>query len=102
MAQSSKMTNDGKKSTSEHPVSDRLKNTLHDSVDTLSDKAAQAEERIRETAQASSQTLDEKQKELKAKWEGSPVKKYASENPVATAGIAFAAGMLLSSFLKRK
>ena len=88
--------------TAEHPVADKLKDTLHGSVDTLAEKVGTAEETIRETAQSSSETLAAKQNELEAKWNPSTVKKYATENPVVTAGIAFSVGMLVSAFLKRK
>lgn len=102
MSQSPQLTDGAMKANSEHPVSDKLKNSLHDSVDTLAGKAAKAEETIRDTTQASAETLEQKQKEMQDKWETSRVKQYATENPVATAGIAFAAGMLVSSLLKTK
>lgn len=86
----------------EHPVTDALQANLHDSVDTLAEKAGSAEERIRETAQSSSESLAKKQSEIEDKWNKSAVKKYAVENPVATAGIAFTVGMLVSSLLKRR
>ena len=86
----------------EHPVTDKLQGTLHSSVDTLAGKAGKAEQTIRETAQSSSETLAQKQSEIEDKWNKSSVKKYAVENPVATAGIAFTVGMLVSSLLKRK
>tara|TARA_R110002050_G_scaffold191458_1_gene326214 strand:+ start:719 stop:1021 length:303 start_codon:yes stop_codon:yes gene_type:complete len=86
----------------DHPVADKLQNTLHDSVDALADKVGSAEEVIRETAQSSSATLAKKQIEIESKWNNSVVKKYATENPIATAGLAFSAGMLISALLKRK
>ncbi len=88
--------------TNEHPVADKLKDTLHESVDTLTAKVGNAEEVLRDTAQSSSETLAAKQMEMEAKWNASSVKKYATENPVVTAGIAFSVGMLVSAFLKRK
>jgi len=86
----------------EHPVSDRIKETLHDSVDALSEKAAATESSVREAAKTGSQNFNAKQKELEGKWNQSSARRYATENPVTTAGIAFAAGMLLSSFLNKK
>jgi len=38
---------------------------------------------------------------MKQKWLGSSVRNYAVENPVAAAGITFAAGMLVASLLKK-
>jgi ElaB/YqjD/DUF883 family membrane-anchored ribosome-binding protein len=86
----------------EHPVADKLQGTLHESVDTMAGKVGSAEEAIRETAQSSSETLTRKRSELESSWNNSAVKKYATENPIATAGLAFSAGMLISALLKRK
>ncbi len=103
MSQSNQGTNNNLKTAAEstHPVADKLKDTLHGSVDTLAEKAAATEASLRESATKGSENFNAKQKELEAKWEHSGIKKYATENPVATAGIAFAAGMLLSSILRR-
>ena len=95
-------SNSEKKSKSTHPLSDKVQNTLHESVDTLAEKAASTEDRLRHAAQSSSENFAAKQQEVQEKWEQSSVKKYATENPIATAGIAFAAGVLLTSILRRK
>ncbi|TEW54874.1 DUF883 domain-containing protein [Psychromonas sp. RZ22] len=100
MAQSKKTTNTDAKD--EHPVTDKLQDSLHNSIDTLSEKVASIEETLREKAHTSSETLAEKQVEIEDKWNSSAIKKYAAENPLATAGIAFTVGMLVSSLLKRK
>lgn len=84
------------------PISDKVTETLHQSVDTLSGHAATAEEKIRNTAAASAENLGQKQLQAREYWDQSAVGKYTKENPVATAGIAFAAGMLLTTFLRRK
>lgn len=84
------------------PIADKVTETLHQSVDTLSEHAATAEEKLRHTASASAETMGEKQQQVKQYWDQSAVGKYTKENPVATAGIAFAAGMLLTTFLRRK
>jgi len=104
MPQSKKETKAELKNTiqQEHPVADKLQSTLHESVDTMAGKVGTAEEAIRETAQSSSATLIKKQAEIESKWNNSAVKKYAAENPIATAGLAFSAGMLISALLKRK
>ena len=91
-----------KKSKSTHPVSDKVQDTLHESVDTIAEKVASTEDKLRDAAQSGSESLAAKQKEMQDKWQQSAVKKYATENPVATAGIAFAAGVLLTSLLRRK
>lgn len=90
------------KSNSGTPIADSMTETLHQSVDTLSGHAATAEENIRNTAASSAETIEEKQQQAKQYWDQSAVGKYTKENPLATAGIAFAAGMLLTTFLRRK
>lgn len=95
-------SNSIKKSASTHPVSDKVQNSLHESIDTLAQKAASTEERLRDVAHSGSENIAAKQQEVQEKWHQSAVKKYATENPIATAGIAFAAGVLLTSILSRK
>ncbi|MBU2871845.1 DUF883 domain-containing protein [Colwellia sp. E2M01] len=84
------------------PIADNVTEKLHHSVDTLGEHAATAETKIRETAAHSTEAIADKQIQFKQYWDQSEVGKYAKENPLATAGIAFAAGMLLSSFLRKK
>lgn len=84
------------------PISDNVTETLHQSVDTLGEHVATAEEKISDTATSSSATMAEKKRQAKHYWHTSAVGKYTQENPVATAGIAFIAGVLLTSLLKRK
>lgn len=95
-------TANSKTATTQHPVADKIKDTLHESVDTLAEKAAATEASVRSAAANGSQNFSAKQQELEAKWNESGIKQYATQNPVATAGIAFAAGMLVSAFLRRK
>jgi len=88
----------------EAPFTDKATSVAHDAVDALSSKAASAESSVRNGASSSAQTLSEKQLEARiklAEYSGK-TRKLASENPLATAGIAFAAGMLVTSLLRRK
>lgn len=103
MSPTKQTTREADKSTgnSKHPVADKVKDTLHESVEALAARAAITEETLREGAQNGSENFAEKQAELQAKWNDSSVKRYASENPITTAGIAFAAGMLFTAILKR-
>ena len=89
-------------SRSQTPIADKVTQTLHKSVDNLGGHASGAEDKLRKTASASAETVSEKQQQAKQYWDGSAVGKYTKEHPVATAGIAFAAGMLLSTFLRKK
>ncbi|MFA3792097.1 DUF883 domain-containing protein [Aliiglaciecola sp. SL4] len=87
---------------SETPISDKVTDALHHSVDSLSKQAAKTEEKVRHSATASAETLSAKQQEALDYWNSSSIGKFTKENPVATAGIAFAAGMALTALLKRK
>ncbi|MDU0352981.1 DUF883 domain-containing protein [Paraglaciecola aquimarina] len=87
---------------SQTPIADRVTETLHESVNTLGEHATVAEGKLRETATTSAQNFEQKQQQAKQYWDQSSVGKFTKENPVATAGIAFAAGMLITSFFKRK
>lgn len=89
-------------SRSETPIADKMTQTLHQSVDSLAEHATVAEEKLRKTASSSADTMSEKQQQAKQYWDGSAVGKYTKEHPVAAAGIAFAAGMLVSTLLRRK
>lgn len=88
--------------TSTHPYTDVAQDTLHSSVDKLAKSAAKAEENLRATAADSAENIAARKAQMDAKWQASGVRKYAVENPVAAAGIAFAAGMLVTSLLRRK
>ncbi|MFT2090062.1 DUF883 domain-containing protein [Paraglaciecola sp. 2405UD69-4] len=84
------------------PIAEKVTETLHESVDTLADHGASLEQKLRESASDTAANVSEKQAQAKEYWDGSAVGKYTKENPLATAGIAFAAGVLLTSLLKRK
>ena len=83
------------------PVTEKASAALHKTVDTLAEKAASTEERLRSTAAHSAESVAQKQKMIQESWDKSKVRNYAVENPLTTAGIAFAAGMLLSSLIRR-
>ena len=88
----------------EAPLTEKATSAAHQAVDTLSSKAAAAEQNIRQGASTSSETLSEKQKLAQDKLTeySGKTRKLASENPLATAGIAFAAGMLVTALIRRK
>jgi ElaB/YqjD/DUF883 family membrane-anchored ribosome-binding protein len=87
--------------TSSSPVTNKASAALHKTVDTLAEKAAGTEEKLHTTATHSAESIAAQQKEIEEKWQSSKLRHYATENPLATAGIAFAAGVLLSSLLRR-
>ncbi|WP_213996621.1 DUF883 family protein [Arsukibacterium sp.] len=85
------------------PVTERASEAAHHAVDAMAEKAASAEDTLRKTAASSKATIDQKQEELKMQMQSSyeRSKQFAHENPLAAAGIAFAAGMLVSALLRR-
>ena len=85
---------------SDTPLTEKAKEALHHSVDAMAERAAKAEGAVRDTAGRSAESLNATQDKIVTKWNGSQVKQFATENPIATAGIAFAAGMLLSTLLR--
>ena len=88
----------------EAPLTDKATSAAHDAVDALSSKAAVAENGVRKGASSSAETLNEKQLAAREKLEEctSKTRQLASENPLATAGLAFAAGMLVTALFRRK
>nr|WP_156824162.1 DUF883 domain-containing protein [Salinimonas chungwhensis] len=83
-------------------MTDKIQDSLHSSVDKLANSAGRAEENLRATASDSAENMAARKRLAEKKWQASGVRKYAIENPVATAGIAFAAGMLVTSLLRNK
>ncbi|WP_333609701.1 DUF883 domain-containing protein [Arsukibacterium sp.] len=85
------------------PVTERASEAAHHAVDAMAEKAATAEDSLRRTAASSKATIDQKQEELKMQMQSTfeRSKQFAQENPIAAAGIAFAAGMLVSALLRR-
>lgn len=86
---------------SSSPVTEKASAALHKTVDSLAEKAASTEGKLRETASHSAESMAEKQKMVQEKWDNSKVRNYAVENPLATAGIAFAAGALLTALFRK-
>ena len=95
---------DTKAQTTDAPLTEKAASAAHDAVDALSTKAATAESSVRKGASSSAEALSEKQLIAREKLSECTAKTraFASENPLATAGIAFAAGMLITSLFRRK
>jgi len=95
---------DTKAQTTDAPLTEKATSAAHDAVDALSTKAASAESSVRKGASSSAEALSEKQLIAREKLGECTAKTraFASENPLATAGIAFAAGMLITSLFRRK
>lgn len=80
-------------------ASERLAAKAHDTVDHVAERAAQAEREVRDAAartadrvRDASATAEQGMRRLAA---------YLDSNPLTCVGIAFAAGMLISSLLRR-
>ena len=74
------------------PTTAKASEVTHHAVDAVAEKAAVAEDTLRKTA-ASSQQLQSSY---------SKTRELAAQNPLATAGIAFAAGVVLTALLRRR
>jgi ElaB/YqjD/DUF883 family membrane-anchored ribosome-binding protein len=85
------------------PLTNRVADSAHDRVDRAAKHAARAEDAIREKAADSSDAVQETVRSAKQDLDEmtGKIERYARANPVTAAGIAFAAGMLLSSMLRR-
>lgn len=86
------------------PVTERASEAAHQAVDSMAAKASTAEDTLRKTAATSKETIAEKQEALKQQLQSgySKTRALAEQNPLATAGIAFVAGMLVTSLLRRR
>lgn len=84
-------------------VTERVAGATHEAVDRAADRAGRAEQRIRKSAADSSESVREQLESVKRELEvvSGKVERYVQSNPVTAAGIAFAAGVLLSSLLRR-
>jgi ElaB/YqjD/DUF883 family membrane-anchored ribosome-binding protein len=85
------------------PLTEKAASAAHQAVDAMSSKAANAEETIRKTAAGSSEALHQRQEQIKHQLESGyqRTRSLAAENPLAAAGIAFAAGVLVTALLRR-
>ncbi|GAB1267833.1 hypothetical protein NBRC116493_10860 [Aurantivibrio infirmus] len=76
----------------------------HEAVDKVALKAAASEKSIREVAASSTDSLTKNKDKLQkqALTSFSKAKTMAKKNPLAAAGIAFTAGVLITAMLRRK
>lgn len=85
------------------PVTERATEAAHHAVDSMAQKASAAEDTLRKTAATSKEAIAHKQEEIKQQLQSSysKTRTLAQQNPLATAGIAFVAGMLVTTLLRR-
>lgn len=86
------------------PVTERASQAAHHAVDNVATKASAAEDTIRKTAAESAQAIAEKQEVIKQQLQSSysKTRELAAQNPLAAAGIAFAAGVLVTALFRRR
>jgi ElaB/YqjD/DUF883 family membrane-anchored ribosome-binding protein len=86
-----------------NPISDRLASMAHGTIDEVAAKANHAEHEIRDaaarTAEAAKHARDQVADTTNARVQ--TLRGYIEKNPLLTVGIAFAAGVLLNSIIRR-
>jgi ElaB/YqjD/DUF883 family membrane-anchored ribosome-binding protein len=90
-------------SQSGNSTSDRLASMAHETIDRVTPKANRAEQQVRGAAAGAADSAELLQEQVAAA-AGENVRKlrsYIESNPIATVGIAFAAGALLSALVRR-
>jgi len=84
-------------------TTDRLASMAHETIDRVTPKANRAEQQVRAAAtRAGADTAKLMQEQVEAAQDNlRKARSYAESNPLITAGIAFAAGVLLSTLIRR-
>lgn len=84
-------------------TADRLASMAHETVDKVADTARQAEQQARGAASVAVDKARETEERVRAATdEGlATIRSYVEQNPLASASIAFAAGIVVSSLLRR-
>jgi ElaB/YqjD/DUF883 family membrane-anchored ribosome-binding protein len=85
------------------PTSDRLASKAHETIDRMKETADYAEEHARDAAARTAEKAKEVRDQVRQTADESyeKARSYVERNPLAAAGIAFAAGLILSSLLRR-
>jgi ElaB/YqjD/DUF883 family membrane-anchored ribosome-binding protein len=102
--QTTNQSNSASNSALNAPVTERASEAAHQAVDAMAGRASTAEDTLRKTAASSRESLAHKQDEIKQQLQSSysKTRELAAQNPLATAGLAFAAGMLVTALLRRR
>jgi ElaB/YqjD/DUF883 family membrane-anchored ribosome-binding protein len=93
----------GRQTETETTTTDYIAAKAHETVDTIAERAQRAEREVRGAASKTAEQARQLQEDATAKAEQSlrRANSYLESNPLAFVGIAFAAGLLLSSLLRR-
>jgi ElaB/YqjD/DUF883 family membrane-anchored ribosome-binding protein len=84
-------------------ASERLASAAHDTIDRVADTAARAERDVRDGAAKIANKVRESEDHAMEATDATlkAARAYVRENPIISAGIAFAAGIALSGLLRR-
>ena len=84
-------------------TTDRLASMAHDTLDRVTPKVNRAENEVRDVAAKTTESVKQLHEQaVEAAEEGlRQARSYIASNPLTTAGIAFAAGVLLSALIRR-
>ena len=87
----------------EAPTTENLAHKAHETIDRFARNSAEAEHKVREQAEAAARKARETEERARAAADRSAerVNAYIKENPIMSAGIAFVAGVFISSLLRR-
>jgi ElaB/YqjD/DUF883 family membrane-anchored ribosome-binding protein len=85
-------------------ATERATHAAHETIDRVGEKAARAEEQLRESAaqaaERAREVRDQAAEQLRSGVDS--VTGYIQKNPLQAAAIAFAAGLLVSTLLRRR
>ena len=84
-------------------TTDRLASVVHETIDRVTPRANRAEHEVRIAAMKAADSAKLLQEHAAAAAQDNlrKLRSYAESNPLVTAGIAFAAGALLSALIRR-
>lgn len=86
------------------PFTEKAQSAAHDTIDKAAARASLAEELLREAIEHSGENLANKKAalELEMGTAANQARKMVVENPLMAAGIAFTAGLLITSLLSKR
>jgi len=102
-ATSTHRSDNGAKGQPGAPTTDKLRESTHEIVDNVADRAEGVEEKVRTKSAQAREQLSEKKEAAAEQIEGSVarVETFIKDRPLAAAGIAFAAGVFASRMMRR-
>jgi ElaB/YqjD/DUF883 family membrane-anchored ribosome-binding protein len=84
-------------------VTDRIAEKAHESIDRAAARSNEIEEKLRSRAADAAERVRQSEHQLDSTLEENleRIKAYVRKNPMASAGIAFVAGLVVSSLIRR-